>query len=113
MTMHDSLDPELSANDGPLGAQSVPLLEGRSLAVDPRHVPLGTPVWLDTTAPWPDGEGPLRRLMVAQATGGAIKGAVRGDVFWGAGKRAEDIAGYMKSKGRYYVFVPRAAIPAS
>jgi len=104
---------ELTASEGPLGAQSVPLVAGRSLAVDPRHVPLGAPLWLDTTAPWPEGEGPLRRLMVAQDTGGAIKGAVRGDVFWGAGKRAENIAGYMKSKGRFYVFVPRAAIPAS
>ncbi len=104
---------ELNSEDGPLGAQNVPLTAGRSLAVDPRHVPLGSPIWLDTTAPWPSGERPLRRLMIAQDTGGAIKGAVRGDVFWGAGERAEGIAGYMKSKGRYFVFVPRAALPTS
>jgi membrane-bound lytic murein transglycosylase A len=104
---------ELNPKDGPLGAQSVPLTAGRSLAVDPRHVPLGSPVWLDTTAPWPGGERPLRRLMIAQDTGGAIKGAVRGDVFWGAGERAEAIAGYMKSKGRYFVLVPRAALRTS
>ncbi|MEL6961461.1 MAG: murein transglycosylase A [Pseudomonadota bacterium] len=104
---------ELDPNDGPLGAQSVPLTAGRSLAVDPRHIPLGSPVWLDTSAPWPSGEQPLRRLMIAQDTGGAIKGAVRGDVFWGAGERAEAIAGHMKSKGRYFVLVPRAALRTS
>lgn len=104
---------ELDPNDGPLGAQSVPLTAGRSLAVDPRHIPLGSPVWLDTTAPWPSGEQPLRRLMIAQDTGGAIKGAVRGDVFWGAGERAEAIAGHMKSKGQYFVLVPRAALRTS
>jgi len=104
---------ELSPTDGPLGAQNVPLTAGRSLAVDPRHIPLGAPLWLDTKAPWPDGERSLRRLMIAQDTGGAIKGVVRGDVFWGAGEQAETIAGHMKSKGRYFVFVPRAAVPTS
>lgn len=104
---------ELDPTDGPLGAQNVPLTAGRSLAVDPRHVPLGAPLWLETTAPWPDGERPLRRLMIAQDTGGAIKGAIRGDVFWGAGERAEDVAGHMKSKGRYFVLVPRAALHTS
>ena len=104
---------ELNASDGPLGAQNVPLTAGRSLAVDPRHVPLGAPLWLDTTAPWPDGERPLRRLMIAQDTGGAIKGVIRGDVFWGAGDYAEAIAGYMKSKGRFFVFVPRSALRTS
>jgi membrane-bound lytic murein transglycosylase A len=104
---------DLDPTDGPLGAQSVPLTTGRSLAVDPRHIPLGSPVWLETEAPWPGGAGPLRRLMIAQDTGGAIKGAVRGDVFWGAGERAEAIAGHMKSKGRYFVLVPRAALRTS
>lgn len=104
---------ELDPADGPLGAQNVPLTAGRSLAVDPRHVPLGAPLWLETTAPWPDGDRQLRRLMVAQDTGGAIKGAIRGDVFWGAGERAEAVAGRMKSRGRYFVLVPRAAIPTS
>ncbi|MDH3658972.1 MAG: MltA domain-containing protein, partial [Alphaproteobacteria bacterium] len=104
---------ELDPSDGPLGAQNVPLTAGRSLAVDPRHIPLGAPIWLDTTAPWPDGEQPLRRLMIAQDTGGAIKGAIRGDVFWGAGERAEAVAGHMKSKGRYIVLVPRAALRTS
>ncbi len=100
--------PELSPDQGPLGAQGVPLTPGRSLAVDLRFFPLGAPVWLETTAPWPEGEAPLRRLMIAQDTGGAIRGVVRGDVFWGAGDRAEAVAGHMKSRGRYTVLLPRA-----
>lgn len=105
--------PELSPDEGPLGAQNVPLTPGRSLAVDARFIPFGVPVWLDTTAPWPEGLGPLHRLMVTQDTGGAIKGVVRGDVFWGAGERAEAIAGYMKSQGRYAVLLPKALTPVS
>ncbi|MEM9625117.1 MAG: MltA domain-containing protein [Pseudomonadota bacterium] len=104
---------ELEPTDGPLGAQNVPLTAGRSLAVDPKHIPLGAPLWLDTTAPWPSGDRPLRRLMIAQDVGGAIKGAVRGDVFWGAGERAESVAGHMKSQGRFFVLVPRAALQTS
>ena len=84
-----------------------------SLAVDPRYIPFGVPIWLDTTAPFPEGAGPLRRLVVAQDTGSAIKGVVRGDVFWGAGERAEAIAGHMKSRGRYAVLLPKALIPVS
>jgi membrane-bound lytic murein transglycosylase A len=105
--------PELGAADGPLGTEGVPLTAGRSLAVDRRFLPLGIPVWLDTTAPLPDGDAPLRRLMVAQDTGGAIKGVVRGDVFWGAGERAEAIAGRMKSSGHYAVLLPKSLIPTS
>jgi len=105
--------PELAPDDGPLGAEGVSLTAGRSLAVDPRYIPFGVPVWLDTTAPWPEGEAPLRRLMVAQDTGGAIKGVVRGDVFWGAGERAEAIAGHMKSRGRYAILLPKSLIPVS
>jgi membrane-bound lytic murein transglycosylase A len=105
--------PELDAADGPIGAQGVPLTAGRSLAVDRRYIPLGTPIWLESTAPWPEGEGPLRRLVIAQDTGGAIKGPVRGDVFWGTGPRAEAIAGHMKSQGRYVVLLPKAAAPTS
>ncbi len=105
--------PELAPDEGPIGAQGVSLTAGRSLAVDPRYIPFGVPVWLDTTAPWPEGEGPLRRLMVAQDAGGAIKGVVRGDVFWGAGERAAAIAGRMKSPGRYAVLVPKTLIPVS
>jgi membrane-bound lytic murein transglycosylase A len=105
--------PELDPEDGPIGAQGVPLTAGRSLAVDPHYIPLGAPVWLETTAPWPEGPGPLRRMMVAQDSGGAIDGPVRGDVFWGTGERAEAVAGRMRSEGRYVVLLPRAAIPTS
>ncbi len=76
----------------------------RSLAIDPTFVPLGMPNWLTTTTP--DGK-PFRRLMVAQDTGAAIKGAVRGDIFWGTGPRAFEQAGRMKSPGTFYLLVPR------
>jgi membrane-bound lytic murein transglycosylase A len=108
--------PELAADDGPLGSEGVPLTAGRSLAVDRRFLPLGAPVWLDTSAPRPgrpDEEAPLRRLMVAQDTGGAIKGVVRGDVFWGAGEPAEAIAGRMKGRGGIALLLPKALVPTS
>jgi membrane-bound lytic murein transglycosylase A len=93
---------------GPLGAQGVALTSERSLAVDRRLLPLGLPVWLETKRP--DG-APFRRLMVAQDTGGAIRGAVRADVFWGPGAGAADMAGRMKSDGRYWFLVPRPRKP--
>lgn len=96
---------------GPPGAQGVPLTPGRSLAVDRRFVPLGVPIWLDTTAPSPEGERPLRRLVVAQDVGGAIRGPVRGDLFWGSGTEAEYAAGHMKSRGRYWLLLPRVLDP--
>ena len=96
------------ATGGPQGAQGVALTEGRSLAVDTRFLPLGAPVWLDTT--WPAGSAqagqPLRRLMVAQDTGGAIQGPVRGDFFWGAGEPALALAGGMQQPGRYWLLLP-------
>jgi membrane-bound lytic murein transglycosylase A len=104
---------DLAAAPGPLGAQGVPLTPGRSLAVDRKFLPLGAPVWLDATAPYPDGDRPLRRLLVTQDTGGAIRGPVRGDVFWGAGPTAEHLAGHMRSEGRLFVLVPRQLAPAS
>ncbi|MEZ5846127.1 MAG: murein transglycosylase A [Geminicoccaceae bacterium] len=103
---------ELAGESGPLGAGNVPLEPGRSLAVDRKFWPMGMPVWLDTTAPYPDGEHAFRRLMVAQDTGGAIRGAIRGDVFWGAGDLAEHVAGHMKSRGRMVVLLPKAATPS-
>lgn len=95
---------------GPVGAQGVPLTPGRSLAVDRRFIALGTPVWLDILVPGPtDGaaDEALRRLVVAQDTGGAIKGPVRADLFWGAGAEAESRAGRMKHPGRYVLLLPR------
>lgn len=94
----------LITGDGPVGAAGVALTPGRSLAVDPRFVAYGTPLWLDAADP--DGH-PLRRLMVAQDTGTAIKGAIRGDVYWGSGEPAMEIAGRMKSRGGYFLLLPR------
>ena len=127
---------------GPLGAQGVPLTPGHSLAVDPRFIPYGAPLWLATRRPVhppvvrdsvPGTAGTeepanreaarepgeeknastvaFRRLMIAQDTGGAIRGAVRGDVFWGAGDRARSIAGRMQHPGRYAVLLPVALDP--
>jgi len=92
--------------DGPLGAEGVPLTPRRSLAVDHKMVPYGVPIWLD--AQDPDSGENLQQLMVAQDTGGAIVGAVRGDFFWGAGDEAAHKAGLMKSKGRAWVLLPKA-----
>jgi membrane-bound lytic murein transglycosylase A len=96
--------------DGPIGAQGVPLTPRRSLAVDTSFLPLGAPLWLDTTWPpgTPDVGKPLRRLMIAQDTGGAIKGPVRGDFFWGTGEAALAQAGGMKQTGRYYLLLPKS-----
>jgi membrane-bound lytic murein transglycosylase A len=97
--------------EGPLGAQGVPLTAGRSLAVDRKFLPLGVPLWLSASLP-PAAEGQpgrrLRRLMVAQDTGGAIRGPVRGDVFWGHGDEAADLAGKMRHRGRLWVLLPKA-----
>lgn len=90
--------------DGPVGAGGVALTPGRSLAVDTAFVGLGTPLWLVTTDP--DG-APIRRLMIAQDTGAAIKGPIRGDYFWGPGEPALEMAGRMKSRGGYYLLLPR------
>jgi len=98
------LDPS-ETEDGPVGALGVSLTPLRSMAVDPRFIPLGAPMWLDTVDP--DGL-PLQRLMVAQDVGAAITGAVRGDVFWGHGEEAFSKAGRMKSAGGYVVLVPKA-----
>lgn len=92
--------------DGPLGAEGVALTPGRSLAVDRKKLPYGAPVFVDAAAP--EGEGRIQKLMVAQDTGGAIRGAVRGDYFWGAGEDAAHNAGIMKSAGQSYVLLPKA-----
>jgi len=94
------------SGDGPLGAQGVVLTAGRSLAVDRAFLPLGVPLWLDLEDP-AEGNGRLRRLVVAQDTGGAIRGPVRGDLFWGFGPQAAERAGMMKDRGTYYLLLPR------
>ena len=96
-----------NGNGGPVGALGVPLTAGRSIAVDPRSVPLGAPVFLATTRP--NSTKPLNRLMLAQDTGSAITGAVRADFFWGFGKEAGEQAGRMKQSGRMWVLLPPEA----
>ncbi|MGH1375009.1 MAG: murein transglycosylase A [Alphaproteobacteria bacterium] len=94
--------------DGPLGAEGVALIGGRSLAVDRTLISYGVPIWVDIEKPVEEANA-IRRLMIAQDTGGAIRGPVRGDVFWGYGDIAEEMAGKMKSKGRYWVLLPKVA----
>lgn len=97
---------ELPANlPGPLGALGVPILAEKSVAVDPKYIPLGAPIFLSTTEP--NSSKPLKRLMMAQDTGGAIKGGVRADLFWGAGNEAGARAGAMKQAGKIWVLLPK------
>jgi len=90
---------------GPLGALGVPVTAERSVAVDRRFIPLGAPIFLSTTQP--NSKKPLKQLMFAQDTGGAIKGGVRADFFWGAGNKAGSKAGAMKQKGKIWVLLPK------
>lgn len=93
--------------ENPLGAEGVELTAGRSLAVDNVFIPYGAPVWVNLDEPM-SGEPRVERLMIAQDTGGAIRGVVRGDVFWGHGKYAEKMAGHMKSEGKMWVLLPKS-----
>ena len=97
------------ADGGPIGALGVPLTDQRSIAIDPRFIPLGSPVYLNTTAP--ESNTPLQRLMFAQDTGGAIRGAIRADFFWGFGDQAGELAGKMKQKGKLWVLLPKTVAP--
>ncbi|RUR19292.1 hypothetical protein ELY21_05280 [Legionella sp. km535] len=99
--------------DGALGSQGVALTPGYSLAIDREWIPMGAPLWLSTTRPDskdPNVNKPMQRLMIAQDTGGAIRGKVRGDVFWGGGEKATLIAGHMKNEGHYWLLLPRHAV---
>jgi membrane-bound lytic murein transglycosylase A len=93
---------------GPRGALGVPLTAGRSIAIDPRQLPLGAPVFLGVLDP--DGL-PLNRLVMAQDTGGAIRGPLRADFFFGLGPQAGERAGRMRSSGRFWLLWPRDAPP--
>ena len=95
-----------AASKGPKGALGVPLTAQRSIAIDAQFIPLGVPVFLSTTQP--NSDLPLRRLMLAQDTGGAIRGAVRADFFWGFGAEAGERAGKMKQVGSMWVLLPKA-----
>jgi len=101
---------ELPGRDvGPIGALGVALTPGRSIAVDPASVPLGAPVFLSAT--WPLSARPLNRLMLAQDTGSAIKGAVRADFFWGFGDEAAALAGRMRQSARMWLLYPKGFTP--
>ncbi|HWA14749.1 MAG TPA: MltA domain-containing protein, partial [Burkholderiales bacterium] len=90
---------------GPIGALGVALTAGRSIAVDPTALPLGAPVYLAST--WPLSTKPLNRVVLAQDTGSAIKGAARADFFWGFGDDAGALAGRMRQGGRLWLLYPR------
>lgn len=92
---------ELHDDNGPIGALSLPITGTRSLAVDPRFTQLGAPVWIEK-----GGRNPIRRLMVAQDTGGAIKGPQRADIFFGTGAEAGQLAGQTRNSGRMVVLMP-------
>lgn len=97
---------------GPPGSLGVPLTPRRSVAVDARYVPLGAPVWVATT--WPNSTRALNRLMLAQDTGGAIRGPLRGDFFWGYGEAAAREAGRMKQSVRMWLLLPNGyPVPAA
>lgn len=96
----------LEPDEGPPGAFGAPLTPGRSIAVDHAHVPLGIPIWLDTRDP--TTQQPLRRLVLAQDVGGAVRGPVRGDLFWGWGAEAEQAAGRMRERGLWWLLLPVA-----
>lgn len=96
----------LGDEEGPIGTLGVPLTPGRSIAVDPAHIPLGALVWIDTRDPVTGA--PIRRLTLAQDTGGAIRGPARGDLFFGWGAAAEQRAGLMQDReARFVVLRPR------
>jgi membrane-bound lytic murein transglycosylase A len=94
------------AGDGPLGSEGVALTARRSLAVDRAFIPLGVPIWLDAQERFIAGVN--RQLVIAQDTGGAIKGPVRGDLFWGSDAAAASAAGRMNAAGDYYLLLPKA-----
>ena len=93
--------PKLSADQGPIGAMGRSITTLRSVAVDPDFVPLGAPVWVEKS-----GDNPMHRLMIAQDTGGAIKGAQRADIYFGTGQQAGRAAGSIKDGGRMLQLLP-------
>lgn len=101
--------PAAAEGSGPVGALGVPLTATRSIAVDPRSTPLGSPVFIE--AERDDSAGPLRRLVIAQDTGGAIRGAVRADFFWGTGPRAGAQAVRTRDDLEMWVLLPKDFAP--
>lgn len=97
--------------DSPIGAQGIPLVGSRSIAIDRYFYPYGTPVWIDTDLNRTKSYPQIRftRMMIAQDTGGAIRGPIRGDIFFGRGQKAEERASYTNNMGTMYVLFPREA----
>jgi membrane-bound lytic murein transglycosylase A len=96
-----------------LGVMEIPLTPGRSLAVDTGYHAIGSPVWVMSPAlTHAMGSGGLRRLMIAQDVGSAIKGPERGDIYFGTGDEAGRLAGMTKHPGSYLIFLPRGVSPA-
>ncbi len=104
-----SEEPLADPGRGPKGALGVPLTAGRSIAIDPAFVPLGAPIFLSTT--YPATALPLERLVMAQDTGGAIRGIARADLFWGFGASAGQLAGTMRQDGQMWLLWPKDAPP--
>lgn len=92
-----------------LGAQGMTLTPGYSLAIDRRWIPLGSPLWLSTKKPLDKSEKTkkFRRLVIAQDTGGAIRGLMRGDIYWGSSKKAAFLGEHMKNEGRFWLLLPK------
>ena len=100
---------EVPLSNGPVGALNVPLSAEYSIAVDRRFIPLGAPVYLATT--FPSSEERLERTTVAQDTGGAIRGVIRADLYWGTGPEAGALAGRMRQQGKMWLLWPRGESP--
>jgi len=104
------IDTELDPALGPFGAEGVQLTAGRSIAVDARYAPFGAPVFVSIDGEEGEARADVRRLLIAQDTGGAIKGAVRGDIFIGSGPQAGAIAGDFRKTGVMYLLLPNELI---
>ena len=97
---------DAEASNGPYGSMGASLTPGRSLAVDPRYHQLGLPIWVAADELKDENEHSFKRLMIAQDTGSAIRGSVRGDIFWGSGAGAGNIAGKTKHICDFYILIP-------
>ncbi|MAP24610.1 MAG: murein transglycosylase [Rickettsiales bacterium] len=95
---------------GPIGTMGIPLVPEHNIAVDRSIYPMGLPMWIIFQDPL-ENEKILNKFVIAADTGGAIKGPLRGDLFWGRGKKAERYAGHMKSRGQLFVLLPKTVMP--
>ncbi|HXV73728.1 MAG TPA: MltA domain-containing protein, partial [Sphingomonadales bacterium] len=106
---------QITGGDGPFGSSGAVLTPEHSLAVDPDFIPMGIPVFAEGEVPIYGGPKqkefePFREILIAQDTGGVIRGAIRGDVFWGNGDKAEYMAGHMNNEARFTLLLPKGAL---